>query len=115
MIRQQFGSVNSSSHSVIGKTDTEMMDIEKKDAELGPSSGADLIEPKIRGEEPQPPEKIDSIAPAELDWDSPDDPDNPKNWTLRKKIYHLACIGLYAFTWYVIHRPQTLIGKCSIN
>ncbi|CRG82693.1 putative transporter C794,04c [Talaromyces islandicus] len=35
---------------------------------------------------------------TDLDWDSPDDPDNPRNWSSSKKIYHLVCISLCAFT-----------------
>jgi hypothetical protein len=38
---------------------------------------------------------------SDLDWDSPEDPDNPRNWGSSKKIYHLVCISLCAFTTYV--------------
>ena len=50
---------------------------------------------------------------SELDWDSPEDPDNPRNWGSSKKIYHLVCISLCAFTTYVAlnlfraHVPET--------
>jgi hypothetical protein len=33
-----------------------------------------------------------------LDWDSPQDPDNPQNWPLGKKVYHTLCVAAYAFT-----------------
>lgn len=32
-----------------------------------------------------------------LDWDGPDDLGNPKNWTIRKKIFHTALPAFYGF------------------
>ncbi|CAG8973086.1 hypothetical protein HYALB_00009390 [Hymenoscyphus albidus] len=32
-----------------------------------------------------------------LDWESPDDPENPHNWPLWKKIYHTAIPAFYGF------------------
>lgn len=31
------------------------------------------------------------------DWNGPDDPENPQNWSLWKKTYHIAPTGLFAF------------------
>jgi MFS family permease len=33
-----------------------------------------------------------------LDWDSPDDPGNPKNWSLTKRIVHTAIPGFFGFS-----------------
>lgn len=32
-----------------------------------------------------------------LDWDGPDDPGNPRNWSLGTKVYATAIPALYAF------------------
>lgn len=40
----------------------------------------------------------DNSALQVLDWDSPQDPENPQNWPLGKKIYHTVCVAVYAFT-----------------
>jgi hypothetical protein len=94
---------------------TEMADAEKRDVELGPSPGVDSVESSIQGEEHQQPEKVETANIALLDWDSPDDSDNPKNWKSGRKTYHLICVGLYAFTWYVIYRLPPLIAKARVN
>lgn len=31
------------------------------------------------------------------DWESPDDPDNPYNWSAPKKLYHITIPGLFGF------------------
>lgn len=33
-----------------------------------------------------------------LDWDSPEDPDNPMNWPKAKKIFHTMLPALFGFT-----------------
>ncbi|KUJ09585.1 putative polyamine transporter 4 [Mollisia scopiformis] len=33
-----------------------------------------------------------------LDWESPDDPDNPRNWPKGKKLFHTYLPALYGFT-----------------
>ncbi|KOS22078.1 Polyamine transporter 4 [Escovopsis weberi] len=43
---------------------------------------------------PQSSEKKDNDA---LDWDGPDDPDNPMNWPKGKKILHTAIPAVYSF------------------
>ena len=35
------------------------------------------------------------------DWNGPDDPENPHNWPLFKKIYHLVPISILGFTVFV--------------
>lgn len=36
-----------------------------------------------------------------LDWTGPDDPENPENWSLGKKAFHIAYVGLQCFVMYV--------------
>jgi hypothetical protein len=31
------------------------------------------------------------------DWESPDDPGNPRNWSFRKRVFHTAIPALYGF------------------
>lgn len=31
------------------------------------------------------------------DWDGPDDPDNPRTWSLRKRLFHSTIPGLFNF------------------
>jgi hypothetical protein len=35
------------------------------------------------------------------DWTGPDDPENPHNWPLRKRIWHTVQPGLFGFAVYV--------------
>jgi hypothetical protein len=44
--------------------------------------------------------------PNPLEYDGPDDPDNPHNWPLRKKVYQMLIPGFYGFAVYV-HRLAT--------
>jgi len=37
-------------------------------------------------------------TPPALDWDGPDDPENPFNWPRSKRIFHTVIPGLLAFT-----------------
>jgi hypothetical protein len=40
----------------------------------------------------------DSKAPvAALDWDSPEDIGNPRNWSTWKRVYHTSIPALYGF------------------
>jgi hypothetical protein len=32
-----------------------------------------------------------------LDWDTPDDAENPRNWSLPKRLFHSAIPGFLAF------------------
>jgi hypothetical protein len=32
------------------------------------------------------------------DWTGPDDPENPWNWPLWKRLYHTALVGVFCFT-----------------
>lgn len=45
-----------------------------------------------------PTQNGDNSVVQVLDWDLPQDPENPQNWPLGKKIYHTLCVAVYAFT-----------------
>lgn len=32
------------------------------------------------------------------DWTGPDDPENPFNWSMTKRVYHVTIVGLMGFT-----------------
>jgi hypothetical protein len=32
-----------------------------------------------------------------MDWNGPDDPDNPQNWSFASKVYHVTVPGLFGF------------------
>jgi hypothetical protein len=38
-----------------------------------------------------------AIPPTALTWDSPEDPDNPRNWPFGKKAYHTVIPALFGF------------------
>ena len=40
---------------------------------------------------------LESGLPVQLDWESPDDPGNPRNWPKAKKVFHTAVPALYGF------------------
>lgn len=48
-------------------------------------------------ESPEVDESQTPPAPPPLDWDGPDDPDNPMNWSLLKKSYHFLPPSLMCF------------------
>lgn len=47
-------------------------------------------------------------TPNLADWSSPNDPEDPHNWSFGKKTYHASITAAYAFTTYV-HIP----GHCA--
>ncbi|KAI0189894.1 MFS multidrug transporter-like protein [Astrocystis sublimbata] len=49
---------------------------------------------KMRRNQRQQTQKSDAIT----DWGGPADPDNPKNWSLRSRIYHTMLPALYGFS-----------------
>lgn len=40
---------------------------------------------------------LETASPGELDWDSPEDPGNPRNWSAMKKVFHTAIPSLFGF------------------
>lgn len=43
----------------------------------------------------------DGITPLVLDWDSPEDSDNPHNWTTASKLFQTLTPAFYCFVLYV--------------
>lgn len=39
------------------------------------------------------PKQIDNV----MDWDGPNDPDNPQNWPMSKRVYHAVVPALFGF------------------
>ena len=55
--------------------------------------------------EPSPPNSLQAIKTVSLDWDGPNDVDNPRNWPKWKKIFHSAIPAIYSFGLYVQSKP----------
>jgi hypothetical protein len=47
----------------------------------------------------------DVVAQEKVDWDGPDDPENPMNWTQRKKMQQLVLMAANTFITYVPFPP----------
>lgn len=43
------------------------------------------------------PQQKHTTTAAALDWDGPEDPDNPKTWSFRKRLFHSMVPGLFNF------------------
>ncbi|KAK9477005.1 hypothetical protein V1514DRAFT_143446 [Lipomyces japonicus] len=41
---------------------------------------------------------LEKNAIAVLDWDGPDDPDDPRNWSLKRKGFALGTVGILCLT-----------------
>lgn len=82
--------------------DTAQRDV---DVEKGISPNAsDLEGATIRPESRQEPEENTHDADKEadqdpnvVDWDGPDDPENPQNWPMKKKWFNIATISMLTF------------------
>ena len=79
-LRQNSTSSTSSTLTSPEQSGAAAMDLEKSQTQ---ESKADTAE-------------IQSVTTA-LDWTGPDDPENPENWSTRKKAYHIAYVGLQCF------------------
>lgn len=55
---------------------------------------------------PAPP--VPLATPNLTDWSSPDDPEDPHNWSFGKRSYHAGITAAYAFTTYVL--PRTFLS-----
>ena len=53
-----------------------------------------LTDPKIHDFAPSP---TITLATTNLDWSSPNDPENPMNWPIRSRIYHTTIPALMGF------------------
>ena len=45
--------------------------------------------------------KTEALA-GDLDWDTPDDPENPRNWPLWQRILHSAIPAVWSFGLYAV-------------
>ncbi|KAJ4983472.1 Polyamine transporter 4-like protein 1 [Stagonosporopsis vannaccii] len=59
--------------------------------------GADSLSTSMIDAEKQTPTTPSPSAPPALDWDGPNDPDNPHNWPLWQRVYHATTPGLFGF------------------
>ncbi|KAF2144207.1 uncharacterized protein K452DRAFT_223480 [Aplosporella prunicola CBS 121167] len=64
---------------------------------VGSSSDVDDIERQKTREEPQQPEKQEK-DPNLVEWDGPDDPENPMNWSTKYKWMITILMGMVTFT-----------------
>lgn len=88
--------------SVPNTTDSphsEMSTDAETDVEKRLDSNAGTVDTQQSSAAPVAPEK--AIAPPPLDWDGPDDPENPFNWSLSKRVFHTLLTGLLSFSVYV--------------
>jgi hypothetical protein len=46
---------------------------------------------------------VEPRDPNLVDWDGPDDPENPLNWTTSRKAMMTTSIALITFLTYVVH------------
>lgn len=76
-----------SSHEIHHVDDEKRSIHEKGDIEKGPTLGADI-------------EKEETRDPNIVDWDGPDDPENPLNWTAKKKVTATISIALITLLTY---------------
>ena len=50
-------------------------------------------------------------GPNIVDWDGPENPENPMNWALRKKITAIDIVSVLAFLSYVFYSLSTALGR----
>jgi multidrug resistance protein len=98
-------------HTSIDRSLASLSDIEKgenikdyeKDSDISIPKAeqttlpADEIQPSPGNSSLKSEGDVEALPPPVLDWDGPDDPGNPMNWSLRWKIYHAAIPGLLCF------------------
>lgn len=93
--------------SMVFDTMVEKHQIEDEPAVLSPDQITGSVDESSRKDISK--EEQDVGLPSESDaeaekpegdfegWDSQDDPDNPKNWSFGKKVFHTAIPALYGF------------------
>lgn len=72
-----------------GSRPAVVVDVEK--------SAADLVEQKITVSDPMSPElenQVKEIDPNIVDWDGPDDPENPLNWPKAWRTGHVVIVSI---------------------
>lgn len=63
-------------------------------------SSRNILSPDDNVETQRQSEKVTADV---LDWDGPDDPDNPMNWPSSKRIPHIVLIALIQLVSYVLN------------
>lgn len=110
----------SSHHSVATDATNSPVDLEKSvlpDAKIDheeEGSEAPDLEKSTSHDPPQETHAPEEKAPQNpLEWDGPDDPDNPMNWPLGKKIYHAVLPGLFGFAVYDFFPISSYMLGCT--
>ncbi|KAK9449300.1 major facilitator superfamily domain-containing protein [Limtongia smithiae] len=88
------------------RTLDETRDIEKLESEVDLAAGL-VIDGEVV-ERAAPDATSNEKDAVVLDWDGPDDPDDPQGWPLRKKLLLLNTVGLLCFT--VTFGTSVIIG-----
>lgn len=70
----------------------------QKDVERGSSTSEKINQTEEKAVEPRDPNLVD--------WDGPDDPENPLNWTTGRKAMMTTSIALITFLTYVSKGPS---------
>ena len=69
-------------------------DYDQDSGAVTPNPEAQLDEKPTSGKNDEEAQSPPQPPPAALDWDGPDDPENPMNWSLGLKTYHCLIPGL---------------------
>lgn len=91
-------------HDTVDAVDTQKHDTTASSATSNDTDKHDTIEKEIL----PPADALESTLQQAYqtgDWSSPDDPEDPMNWSTPKKIYHGAIPSVYCFTVYVEVTP----------
>jgi hypothetical protein len=84
-------------HDSLSLSDIEKGELSKEKGDSTPGlpmqqSSRDL---SIAQEEKEVP--VQPLPSSVLDWNGPDDPDNPHNWPMWLRVYHATAPGLFGF------------------
>lgn len=96
--RRMFKMANSpgSSSTATLSAQGNMSDPEKKSGDINPAGQSQIDLENGDGYEKQAPLAV-------LDWDGPDDPENPQNWPAWKRHFHVVPPAIISFAAYVLH------------
>jgi hypothetical protein len=75
-------------------------DIEKANTiedDVASSGDAPMQQPDIEGSQPVSEKRDTSQLSSLTDWNGDNDPDNPYNWSLAVRVYHVIIPGLFGF------------------
>lgn len=80
-----------------------------KDIEKGVQSISNSIHSENQTLEGEAPAQEQERDPDIVDWDGPDDPQNPQNWTPGKKWQIIAALGFITLITYVAFPPTVCL------